>query len=176
MVEIWKDVKDYEGLYQVSNLGRVKSLDHYDSLGRLRIGKILKPQFDGKGHYLHVGLYKDGCYKPKDIHRLVAETFISNPDDLPQVNHKDEDKQNNVVTNLEWCTHLYNNTYGSKANASKGEKNGLARLTKDDVYNIRNEYVLGSKTNGLKALSEKYGISQSHLSHILNGSRWGWLT
>ena len=105
MEEIWKDKKDYEGLYQVSNCGRVKSI----KFGK---EKILK-QSIRHGYYC-VNLYKNGKHKNYYVHRLVAEAFIDNTDNLSCVNHKDENKQNNVVSNLEWCTHEYNNIYGTR--------------------------------------------------------------
>lgn len=114
--EIWKDVVGYEGLYQVSNLGRVKSLK------RTCIGKNgvivftdekIKDAIDNGRGYLSVSLYKDNKQSNKYVHRLVAESFILNPYDYPCVNHKDEDKRNNKASNLEWCTYHYNNTYGS---------------------------------------------------------------
>lgn len=105
MEEIWKDKKDYEGLYQTSNLGRVKSF----KFGKER---ILKPGTDKNG-YLLVNLCKNGKVKTFKVHRLVAEAFLPNPDNLPEVNHKDENKQNNVVSNLEWCDRKYNINYGT---------------------------------------------------------------
>lgn len=103
--EIWKDKKDYEGHYQVSNCGRVKSI---------KFGKeiILKPFTDDRGYY-SVVLSKNGIVKKYSVHRLVAEAFIDNPDNLPQVNHKDENKSNNSVNNLEWCDAKYNNNFGT---------------------------------------------------------------
>lgn len=108
MDEVWRDIKDYEGLYQVSNLGDVRSLN-YNQTGEI---KVLK-QGNAKG-YKRVGLFKNGKTKQYSVHRLVALAFISNPDDLPMVNHKDEDKTNNNVNNLEWCTHEYNMSYGTR--------------------------------------------------------------
>lgn len=107
MKEIWKDIKGYEGLYQISNLGNVKSMYNYRG-----IGNILKPRLK-KGYY-QIGLRKNNVRKWYAVHRLVAKTFIPNPDNLPQVNHKDENKLNNKVDNLEWCTVHYNNCYGSR--------------------------------------------------------------
>lgn len=109
MKETWKDVIGYEGKYQISNTGEVKSLN-YLSTGET---KLLKQQTDKHG-YKRVRLYKDGKGKSCLVHRLVAIAFIPNPNDLPMVNHKDEDKTNNNVNNLEWCTIAYNNNYGTK--------------------------------------------------------------
>ena len=112
MKEEWRDIKGYEGLYQVSNLGRVKSLSRIDNLGRKKKETILSPGKDKNG-YFQIQLYKEKTIKMRKIHRLVAETFIPNPDNLPQVNHKDENKQKNHIGNLEWCDNTYNQNYGT---------------------------------------------------------------
>lgn len=104
--EIWKPVGGYEGLYEVSNFGRIKSLNCYN-YKYPRIMKLGK-RTDG---YLCVGLSKNNQTKTKSVHRLVAEAFIPNPDNLEMVNHKDENKTNNNVDNLEWCTRAYNQLY-----------------------------------------------------------------
>ena len=120
MTEIYKDIKNYEGLYRVSNLGNVMSLN-YNRTGK---PKLLKPGKDKHG-YLFVILYKDGKKKKFFVHRLVAEAFIPNPDNLPCVNHKDENKTNNSVENLEYCTHEYNINYGTRnERAAKANTNG----------------------------------------------------
>lgn len=106
--EIWKPIKGYEGLYEISNWGRVKSLNYHHT-GKPR---LLRPKVDKYG-YLVVCFCKDGKRKYFFVHRLVAQSFIPNPDNLPQVNHKDENKKNNNADNLEWCTCLYNINYGS---------------------------------------------------------------
>ena len=110
MTEIWADIAGYEGKYQVSSFGSVRSLD-YRNTGR---AKIMEPQDNGHG-YLYIGL-RDGT-KRRDyryVHRLVAETFIPNPLNLPTINHLDENKRNNVVANLAWCTIAENLSYGSR--------------------------------------------------------------
>ena len=105
-METWKAISGYEGLYQVSNLGRVKSLGN----NKTRKDKILKPVNNNHG-YLHVRLCKDGNMKHTLVHRLVAEAFIPNPNNLATVNHKDEVKTNNVASNLEWMSREDNVAY-----------------------------------------------------------------
>jgi hypothetical protein len=117
MEEIWKPIPNYEGIYEISNTGKVRSLTRtiMRSDGKkLPInGKELK-QYIGKDGYYKVKLCKDGAMTNFPVHRLVALTFISNLNHLPVVNHKDENKLNNNVNNLEWCTYEYNNNYGTK--------------------------------------------------------------
>ena len=105
--EIWKPIEGYEGLYEVSSLGRVKSLGNDKS----RKEKILKPGM-ARG-YLKVGLCRNGKMKFFLVHRLVADAFIPNPMGLPEINHKDEVKTNNIVSNIEWCSAKYNANYGT---------------------------------------------------------------
>lgn len=133
MEEVWKDIKDYEGHYQVSNLGRVKSVSRtiQSSSGKITTKDlILKPK-NNIGGYLVVNLNKDGSYKTKFVHRLVAETFIPNPNNLPQINHKDENKNNNFVENLEWCTSKYNANYGTRN--IRASKNKMKRVAQYDL-------------------------------------------
>lgn len=101
---IWKDVQGYEGLYMVSNDGRVKSITRYK--------KELKPSIGSSGYY-YVQLWHDGKCKCRNIHRLVAQAFCENPENKPFVNHLDENKLNNSATNLEWVTHKENCNYGT---------------------------------------------------------------
>lgn len=134
IMEIWRNVIEYENLYQVSNEGRVKSLNYK----KTKKEKILKQYIDNCG-YLFVTLSNKGKTKSFKIHRLVAETFIPNPQNLPCVNHKDEDKTNNKVENLEWCTYEYNNNYGTR-NKRISEK-GLNKKNSKIVY----QYTLDGK-------------------------------
>lgn len=112
-MEEWKDIPGYEGLYQISSFGRVKSMGTSRDGWRFK-EKILKLTEEPKG-YLKVGLRKNGKLKTVRVHRLVAESFVPNPECFPEVNHKDENKSNNRVENLEWCTAKYNSRYGTKA-------------------------------------------------------------
>jgi len=122
MEEIWKDILGYEGLYQISNLGRVKSKR-----------KVLKPI---KGEYLKVGLSKNGIQKTLTIHRLVAQAFVDNPNKLNFVNHIDENKNNNVFTNLEWCTNKYNVNYGERNEKVSKNQSRYKIIQKDKQGNI----------------------------------------
>ena len=130
-MEIWKDIEGYEGLYQVSNEGRVKSLN-YRHTGE---EQMLKPANNGWG-YLQVNLWKNSKHKMYRVHRLVANAFLPNPDKLPQVNHKDECKTNNCVENLEYCTAKYNVNYGTyKARISETMTNGKLSIPVDMFSN-----------------------------------------
>ena len=119
MEEVWKWIDGYKNMYQVSNLGCVRSVDRYvycevspNKLQHL-FGKVLKQGFNHKGYPI-VYLSKDGKQKTITVHRLVAKAFIENPLNLPQVNHKDGCKTNNKVDNLEWCDNSYNQIHAHK--------------------------------------------------------------
>ena len=116
MNEIWKDIPEYEGYYQISNTGSIRSLDRVvEKGGRLHHikGHQLRQSKTHCGYYI-IGLSKEDKRTYHSVHRLVADLFIPNPNNYPCVNHKDENKANNTVENLEWCTYLYNNTYSSR--------------------------------------------------------------
>ena len=123
--EIWRPIEGYEGLYEVSSYGRVRSLDRYDkySDGRIYLhkGKVLSPAKDKNGYFV-VSLYFNGKHNTIKVHRLVAQAFIPNPDNLPEVNHLDEDKTNNRVENLEFCDRKYNLNYGSRKDKERDTK------------------------------------------------------
>lgn len=126
MEEFWKDIEGYEGLYQVSNFGRVKSLERLvksnNNNYRIVKEKILKQNQDKDGYRI-ISLNKNNKGKSYRLHRLVAEAFIPNPNNYLVVNHKDENKENNYVDNLEWCTIHYNNIYGHRIEKAKKNKN-----------------------------------------------------
>lgn len=117
-IEIWKDVTGYEGIYQVSSFGNVRSLDRiiYNSgSGKYcnTKGRLLSNNKTNGNGYKIVSLNFNGSSKNQYIHKLVAKSFIDNPNDYPIINHKDENKSNNNISNLEWCTYKYNNNYGT---------------------------------------------------------------
>ena len=117
MEEVWKDVVGYEGLYQVSNLGKVRSLtrivERSDKTVRLRNGKMLS-LIKKSDNYISTTLFRNGKKKTVLVHRLVASAFIPNPNGFQEVNHKDENPSNNHVDNLEWCDRSYNINYGNR--------------------------------------------------------------
>ena len=129
-MEEWKSIPGYEGLYEVSSYGRVKSLEiSYTRKNGIMDHKpeiILSPKNNGTGYFM-VCLYKNKTHKYYLIHRLVALAFLPNPDNLPCVNHKDEDKTNNKVDNLEWCDHKYNSNYNGvlKKRSQRMKENGI---------------------------------------------------
>lgn len=129
-IEIWRDIPDYEGLYQVSTLGNVKSLSYKNS-GKER---LLKPSKNNDG-YFQVKLYKNGEGRKFTAHRIVALAFISNPENLPQINHKNEIKTDNRVENLEWVTPKENCNYGTRNERKRYKmRKPILQYTKDGVF------------------------------------------
>lgn len=152
-MEIWKDVVGYEGVYQVSNLSRVR---------RTKSGRVLSP-FMAKG-YLLVVLWSGNKEHGFAIHRLAAIAFIPNPNNYPCINHKDEDKLNNKIENLEWCTHKYNSNYGA-CRQKIGDANGKPVIQKTKNGEIVMEYKSGRQAE------RETGISSTHISSCVNGNR-----
>lgn len=116
MKEIWKDIEGYEGIYQVSNLGNVRSVDRYITTknGVVKPFKgVIRSLCLNRNGYPFVTLKVKSISKTVEVHRMVAQAFLPNPNNFPCVNHKDENPQNNRVDNLEWCTYKYNSNYGN---------------------------------------------------------------
>lgn len=171
-VEVWRPVKGYEGIYEVSDLARVRSLDHYveyntkagNHFKRFFKGKILVPKKDQKDQYLFVALSVNRKIKAARIHRLVAEAFIPNPDNLPCINHKDENKQNNLPSNLEWCTVLYNNRYGTtRERLSRLHSRRIEQLTLDGQHI--------AYFDSARQASKMLGIHESHIRCVVRGEQ-----
>ncbi len=167
MKEIWKDIKGYEGLYQISNYGRVKSLPkkalrRYGTYRNVK-ERILKTSKSYKhSPYSSVIIRKDGVPKTVSVHRLVAEHFIPNPKNYKYINHKDENKLNNRVDNLEWCSAKYNANYGtSKSKISNKRKKAVIQ------YSLQNEFI--AEYDSLKSLKELKGFDPSLVSCVCRG-------
>ena len=161
-MEIWKDIEGYQGIYQVSSLGKVKSLN----FNHAKKEKILKP-FSNKDGYLRVNLCKEGKSKQYLVHRLVAKVFIPNPENKPEVNHKDEDKTNNKVENLEWMTCKENSNHGTR-NERMAKSLQNHKQTSKPIYGINiktNERIEFPST----AEAERNGFNHSHIVDCLKG-------
>jgi len=166
--EIWKVVIGYEGLYQVSNFGNVKSLGNEFS----RKERLLKPSLQSKG-YFNVVLQKNGKRKTVLVHRLVAEHFIPNIKNKPQVNHINGIKTDNRAENLEWLSHRENLDHAIENNlVLKGDKNPTSKLKENDVITIHNFL---SKGICIEVLSKKYNVSFDTISGIRSGRYWKYL-
>ena len=162
MIEIFKDIKGYEGLYQVSNFGRVKSLN-YMHTGKEHILKLGKDK-DG---YLIVKLHKGGKYKNFSIHRLVASTFIENPENLPCVNHRNEIKTDNRVENLEYCTTAYNNSFGTR-NRRISEKLTNGKLSKEVLqYSLDGTFI--KEFPSTREVERQLGYDNGYISKNCSG-------
>lgn len=157
LIEIWKDIKGYEGLYKVSNYGRVKSLNY----NKTKKEKELKLYKNKKG-YFSVNLYLNKKIHSKLVHRLVAETFIPNPKNKPQVNHIDGDKTNDKVDNLEWVTNKENVIHSWKTGLSKKKYGKQTNCKKVNQYTLTGDFI---KTwDSIKDASKDLKIDSSHIS------------
>lgn len=157
--EIWKEIKDYEGLYQVSSFGKIKSLPRNTTIKKIR---ILKPSIDKDGYY-RVPLSKNGIIKNYFVHRLVAEAFIPNPNNYPVINHKDENKQNNNSNNLEFCTIKYNTNYNG-ANIKRGLKQ------RKPIYQIKDGVII-KKWDSSTTASKELNINRGNIISCLNSKK-----
>lgn len=151
--EIWKDIKGFEGLYQVSNFGRVKSIRHLKTsyCGAMRKNHILATQDKGDFRYKLVTLRVKGKSRSVGVHRLVAEAFLPNPQNLPVINHRDENPSNNHVDNLEWCTQRKNVLYSmalhdrlrkEKPQRNRDKERPICAFTKDGAFVGRFESII----------------------------------
>lgn len=185
--EIWKDIKNYEKLYQVSNYGRIKSLGRYHKFpngGIYKIKSRILKSYHDVGNYLFVTLFNNESKKKQmKVHRLVAQAFIPNYNNYPQINHKNCIRDDNKVENLEWCTSSYNSKYAYKCGNRKmpsklkqmiknfnGENNPNAKLNKQKVKDIKEKIKLGISK---KEIAKEYNISYEYLrDFILKDKIW----
>ena len=151
-MEVWKPVPDYEDLYEVSNTGKIRSLcGRYGYLNELK-------QCIGSRGYLLVTLCRKGKQKTMNVHRIVATAFLPNPNGYPCINHKDLNKQNNMVSNLEWCSYTYNNTFAERAKRSGKKRNLPVKcIETGEIFYCAYE------------ASRRTGIRQSRISMCCNG-------
>lgn len=165
--EIWKSVVGYEGKYQVSNKGRVRSLNYH----REKRIKIMKSRIMDSG-YEDIRLCENGKNKAHLMHRLVAKAFIPNPDNKRCVNHIDGDKSNNLLDNLEWVSYQENTDHALENDLYNfnGENHYNSILTKEDVLSIRKEYKPYVVT--ARMLSEKHGVSVVTIKKIVQRKKW----
>lgn len=170
--EEWRDIKGYEGLYQVSNLGRVKSLERtsIDKIGRKQHTKerILKQLIRANG-YLQVNLCNSSCKRKNFlVHRLVCEVFHENPENKPCVNHIDENKTNNVASNLEWCTHTENINYGTR---NKRAGKAIAKALSIPVGQYTREGKLIKVWQSAREVERQLGFDPSPISKVALGKQ-----
>ena len=173
-MEEWRDIKGYEGRYLISSLGRVYS--HYKK-------DCLSPGKNPSG-YLYVILFKEGKGKPYTVHKLVAVHFISNPNNYKEVNHKDENKENNYVSNLEWCDRKYNCNYGTRNKRTSESMKG--KVLTEEHKNKMSESTKGSKNprarkvqcittkeifNCIKEAEDFYDIAGTDITKCCRGKR-----
>ena len=161
MEEVWKDIPDFEGYYQASNLGRIRSVDRYvkykntDGVA-LRKGKILSPKTSNKG-YLETTLMKEGKNYYKRIHQLIASAFLPNPNNYPQINHINEDKKDNRVENLEWCT--------SRQNTEAYHESRI------QVFQYTLQGKLLKVWHSITKAAESIGINKTGIQHCCSGNK-----
>lgn len=163
-MEIWKDIKGYEGLYQVSNLGRVKSFPRKGT--HVKVEHILVPSKNHKG-YLSVNLRKEGKANFFSIHRLVAQTFISNPNNLAQVDHIDDNKENNNVDNLQWISNEDNmkkawltGARSKEKTYKRGKENTCARIV--NQYDLNGQFI--KKWYCIRDIQRELGFDNRNIS------------
>ena len=170
-MEQWKEIPGYEGIYEVSNYGQVKRIkDEHNTYA----GKILAGGFDEDGYHL-VLLYKGGKRRMFKVHRLVAQAFIPNPDNLPQVNHKNTRKWDNAADNLEWSTAKHNINHAIDNglwNPSRGADRHNAKLDDNRVLQIRDLLFLGKRPEDI---GPAYGVHPTTIADIQHRRTWAWL-
>ena len=165
--EVWRDIPGYENLYQVSDIGNIRSLGNGSSPNSKP--RLLNLKHESNG-YIRICLQKNGKRKYLCVHRLVGFAFINNPEDKPCINHIDYVRSNNIVSNLEWCTYSENAYHSSENLSRKGTQNGCCKLKEHQVIEIRDKYK-NSSLNQVE-LSGQYNVSASLISQIVLNKIW----
>lgn len=174
--EIWLPVKDYEKFYEVSNMGRIRNIDFptcTDKRIKLKEIYLIKPSLQSIKNYkrYRVNLSNEKGHKQFKVHRLIAQAFIPNPLNKPQVNHIDNNPLNNRASNLEWVTNLENCHHAMRqGRLNRGSKNGMSKLNEEKVLEIR------SSNLSVEELSKKYSVGKHAIENVLNGKRWKHVT
>lgn len=175
MKEVWKPVIGYEGVYEASNLGRVRSLSRTIRCGYGKVrslkGRVLKPILQNAG-YLQVQLAYQGKTGHRTVHRIVAELFCHNKQGCNVINHIDANRLNNAASNLEWCTQEQNYHHARSMGLVKiprGSEKGAAKLTESDIPQIRYLIERGWK---IKDIADAYGVAAPQVSFIKSGRAW----
>lgn len=174
--EIWKDIDGFEGYYQVSNMGRVKSLDRFVKHNwggyKLNKGKILKSYSKNGTNYEFVVLCVKNKRRMKSVHRLVAEAFMPNPENKPEVNHISGSKIDNRIQNLEWCTRSENqlHAFANNLKCSNGTKHSQHKLSNEDIIFIRSLESNWSATQS--DLADLFGVSRASIGDIWSSRTW----
>lgn len=172
-MEIWKDIPNYNGIYQVSNYGGIKRLNYRNSGNE----KIITPKYTKQG-YVFVALWKNGKYKNYYVHRLVGQAFLENPFGFPEINHRDENPSNNNINNLEWCSSSYNTRYSRKKHPEryvttyKGKR--TSRQTKYSLFEVNQKDKNGNiiKTwNNISEIVRELGYNNSSITGCCLGKR-----
>jgi len=166
--EIWKPIKGYEKIYEISNLGNVKSLAAKGS-GKFKVDTVMKPFNNGRG-YMYYSLNNGIKVKNFSGHRLVVEAFIEPNSDLPDINHKDGNKKNNVLANLERCNKKMNMVHASLTGLLKcGEESHLSKITESDIVKIKKLWGYNIER---EIIAHVFNISYAQISRIVNNKNW----
>ncbi|WP_054908742.1 NUMOD4 domain-containing protein [Pseudomonas sp. NBRC 111135] len=175
MQEIWKPIAGFEGLYEISNLGRVKSLGRFRRAkgdAKTWMDERIKAPCAQREGYLSAHLYCEGRMTKRYVHRLVADAFLPNPLDLPEVNHLDGDKQNNSLANLAWSSRSENCRHALESDlyqTARGERAGNSKLSESDVREIRS---LAASGMFHREIADQYRIGRKAVTKIVNRQRW----
>lgn len=180
MNEKWKEICEYEGMYEVSSNGNIRSVNrkvfHTSNNSMKTVEGVTLIQEQSNRGYKRVTLSKNGKVEKLSIHRLVAKAFIPNPDNKPHINHIDGDKKNNILSNLEWCTQSENMLHSSKVLGNKAGKPMQGKLGKDSpfskkVVQLTKDDTFVNSFYGLHEAQRETGVNKANIGEVCNGNR-----